>query len=168
MDSDGHKCDCDFCCVGDGDCTLGRAKRRAVLYRDALRSAIEIIDAICGYECCTYEKEDEIKRLRLIAENRKKCPNLYVEDNWEMCKKYDCFCAPDKFKSCDDLQVLFPEDEPVRAGVDLGKGSETVMVTVKDGKIVGSTVCNGGDCERKSLGAEPCPGCQHCDEKGDL
>ena len=34
----------------------------------------------------------------------------------------------------------------------LGKESETVMVTYKDGKIVDSTVCNGGNCERKSRG----------------
>ena len=51
---------------------------------------------------------------------------------------------------------------------DLGKKSETVMVTFKDGKIVDSTVCNGGNCKRKSLGAEPCPGCSYCDEEGNL
>ena len=142
MDSDGNKCDCDFCCIGDGDCTLGKANKRAVLYRDALRSAIEVIDAICGEECCTYRQSDEIERLRLIANNRKKCPNLYVEDSFEMCKKYGCFCVPDKFKSCIDLQMLFPDDEPVCSGVELGKESETVMVTLKDGKIVDSTVRN--------------------------
>lgn len=145
MDSYGHECDCDFCCIGDGDCTLGKANKRAVLYRDALRSAIEVIDAICCEECCTFGQSDEIERLRLIANNRKKCPNLYVEDNLEMCKKYGCFCVPDKFKSCIDLQTLFQEDEPVCSGVDLGKESETVMVTLKDGKIVDSTVCDGGE-----------------------
>ena len=52
--------------------------------------------------------------------------------------------------------------------IDLGKKSETVMVTFEDGKIVDSIVCNGGNCKRKSLGAEPCPGCPYCDEKGNL
>ena len=27
---------------------------------------------------------------------------------------------------------------------------------------------NGGNCKRKSLGAEPCPGCSYCDEEGNL
>ena len=123
MDSDGNTCDCDFCCIGDGDCTLGKANKRAVLYRDALRSAMEVIDAICNEECCTYGQSDEIERLRQIANNRKKCPNLYVEGNMEMCKKYECFCKPDIFKSCIDLRMLFPEDEPVSSGIDLGKKS---------------------------------------------
>ena len=52
--------------------------------------------------------------------------------------------------------------------IDIGKKSETVMVTFKDGKIVDSTVCNGGNCKRKSLGAEPCPGCSYCEEEGNL
>ena len=50
----------------------------------------------------------------------------------------------------------------------LGKESETVMVTFKEGKIVDSTVCNGGNCERKSLGAEPCHECSYCYVEGNL
>ena len=142
MDRYGHECDCDLCCIRDGDCSIGKANKRAVLYRDSLRNAIEVIDKICGEECCTYGQSDEIERLRLIANNRKKCPNLYVEDNFAMCKKYECFCAPNRFKSCIDLQMLFPEDEPVNSGADFGKESETVIVTLKDGKIVDSTVRN--------------------------
>lgn len=59
-------------------------------------------------------------------------------------------------------------DEPVSSGIDLGKKSETVMVTFKDGKIVDSTVCNGSNCKRESLGTEPDPGCSYCDEEGNL
>lgn len=29
-------------------------------------------------------------------------------------------------------------------------------------------VCNGGDCERHRLCAEPCAGCQYCDEEGNV
>ena len=28
--------------------------------------------------------------------------------------------------------------------------------------------CNGGDCERAQLCAEPCAGCAYCDETGNL
>ena len=28
--------------------------------------------------------------------------------------------------------------------------------------------CNGGDCERARLCAEPCAGCLYCDERGNL
>ena len=28
--------------------------------------------------------------------------------------------------------------------------------------------CNGGDCERHRLGAEPCAGCQYCDAEGNV
>lgn len=28
--------------------------------------------------------------------------------------------------------------------------------------------CNGGDCERHKLGAEPCAGCQFCDAEGNI
>ncbi len=31
-----------------------------------------------------------------------------------------------------------------------------------------SFVCNGGDCERHRLGAEPCAGCLFCDEEGNV
>lgn len=120
MDSEGNECDCDFCGIGDGGCSLGRARKRANLYRDALRSAMKVIDGICE-ECCTYGYDKEIERLRMIATNRKKCPHFYVEDNWDMCRKYDCFCAPDKFKTCEEGRILFPEDEPVVAGIDFGK-----------------------------------------------
>lgn len=29
-------------------------------------------------------------------------------------------------------------------------------------------VCNGGDCERHRLGAEPCAHCPFCDEEGNI
>jgi hypothetical protein len=28
--------------------------------------------------------------------------------------------------------------------------------------------CNGGDCERHKLGAEPCAGCPYCDAEGNI
>lgn len=28
--------------------------------------------------------------------------------------------------------------------------------------------CNGGDCERHRLGAEPCADCPYCDEEGNI
>ena len=37
------------------------------------------------------------------------------------------------------------------------------MPKMKDGDH-----CNGGDCERHRLGAEPCAGCEFCDEEGNI
>ena len=28
--------------------------------------------------------------------------------------------------------------------------------------------CNGGDCQRHKLGAEPCTDCPYCDERGNI
>ncbi len=33
---------------------------------------------------------------------------------------------------------------------------------------IGDEYCNGGDCERHRLGAEPCAGCQYCDAEGNI
>ena len=30
------------------------------------------------------------------------------------------------------------------------------------------TYCNGGDCDRHRMGAEPCERCPFCDEEGDI
>jgi hypothetical protein len=35
-------------------------------------------------------------------------------------------------------------------------------------KMKGGDYCNGGDCERHRLGAEPCAGCEFCDEEGNI
>lgn len=37
----------------------------------------------------------------------------------------------------------------------------------RNGKKTGD-ICNGGDCERHRLGAEPCADCQYCDAEGNI
>ena len=37
------------------------------------------------------------------------------------------------------------------------------MLKMKDGDH-----CNGGDCQRHKLGAEPCTDCPYCDERGNI
>ena len=101
------------------------------------------------------------ERLRQAVKTRFQLA-IYDEDGRHSVKN-DVLQAADILEKLDHAIT-----DKIAVGIDFGKGAETVMVTVKDGKIVDSTVCNGGDCERKSLGAEPCPGCQHYDEKGDL
>ena len=32
----------------------------------------------------------------------------------------------------------------------------------------GGDHCNGGDCQRHKLGAEPCADCPYCDEEGNI
>ena len=41
---------------------------------------------------------------------------------------------------------------------------ETFMIDVEE---TGDD-CNGGDCERHKLGAEPCAGCPYCDAEGNI
>ena len=35
-------------------------------------------------------------------------------------------------------------------------------------RAYGKRNCNGGNCERAKLGAEPCTDCRHCDKEGNL
>ena len=36
------------------------------------------------------------------------------------------------------------------------------------GEVFDNDPCNGGDCERHKLGAEPCTDCPYCDEEGNI
>ena len=42
------------------------------------------------------------------------------------------------------------------------------MGSLYKAKQIDANHCNGGDCQRHKLGAEPCTDCPYCDEQGNI
>lgn len=45
---------------------------------------------------------------------------------------------------------------------------EIVVRVAEAERANGERNCNGGNCERAKLGAEPCTDCRYCDKDGNL
>ena len=86
----------------------------------------------------------------------------------------DLHCANDAHGICAiDAQAVITFSP--REGFDAEKIGELerdlgqfVTTRLNDALKKDGDHCNGGDCERHRLGAEPCAGCEFCDEEGNI
>lgn len=82
-------------------------------YHDALVRLLDIVDDICGEECCSYNYGDEIEEIRMIAENEKPCRYCHNSGNCDynninkMCELHQVFCKPGYFPECRIETTLF-------------------------------------------------------------
>lgn len=81
-------------------------------YRKALKDLLKIVDDITGEECCEYGHGEELRRIAMIAANRKPCRFCREiksdgDRSLYMCQKHQVYCKEGYFPECKAETTLF-------------------------------------------------------------